>query len=137
VISSRVSPSINLFSHDLRLRLIDKKGRIKSTFDLRELSLLITSSTPSSPSIASASLFATTSLLSSSTATLYKSRSRIEPTNLNLSQYNYLLWNRIETLVKDLGECCIKVYNLEKVLRFKKDGNSGETFLDEVLKVSF
>lgn len=53
----------------------------------------------------------------------------------NTTQWTHLLWERMETLMKSMGDQCIKIYNLEKVLEIKKDSLTQVSFLDEVAKV--
>ncbi|KAG1042930.1 hypothetical protein G6F43_011776 [Rhizopus delemar] len=52
----------------------------------------------------------------------------------NTTQWTHLLWERMETLMKSMGDQCIKIYNLEKVLEIKKDSLTQVSFLDEVAK---
>lgn len=40
---------------------------------------------------------------------LYRSRVRTDPTNLTAPQWANAFWARLETMVVDLGEACIKV----------------------------
>jgi len=67
---------------------------------------------------------------------MYKSRVRTEPTNVTASQWTTALWARLEALMGDLSQCCIKVYTLERVLKLKKDPISQVVFLDEAMKAS-
>lgn len=71
---------------------------------------------------------------------MYKSRSsslRTEPTASTLPQWQSTFWDRLERLVIDeVGNACVRVYALEKVLRVKRDQVSQESFLDEALTVS-
>lgn len=53
----------------------------------------------------------------------------------NTSQWTRLLWERMETLMKSMGDQCIKIYSLEKVLEIKKDSLTQVSFLEEVSKV--
>lgn len=39
----------------------------------------------------------------------YKSRIRTEPTNITAPQWTTMLWDRLEALLEDLTDCCIKV----------------------------
>ncbi|KAF8510569.1 Golgi transport complex subunit 5-domain-containing protein [Hysterangium stoloniferum] len=73
---------------------------------------------------------------SMSSSLIYKSRIRMEPTNLTAPQWTTTLWSRLETLIEDLSSCCIKVYALEKVLNMKKDAVSQTYFLDEAMKAN-
>lgn len=66
---------------------------------------------------------------------LYRSRVRTDPTNVTAPQWANAFWARLETMVADLGEACIKVYTLEKVLLIQKDLTTGQSFLDEVMAV--
>jgi len=69
------------------------------------------------------------------------------PTNQNLSIFHDVLWRRLDILLEDIAQCCIKVYTLEKVLRLKKvvNPNAGfmgtgmpeQSVLDEVKEGSF
>ncbi|KAK0195221.1 Golgi transport complex subunit 5-domain-containing protein [Armillaria mellea] len=65
----------------------------------------------------------------------YKSRVRTEPTNLTAPQWTAALWARLEVMVQDMAECCVKVYTLERVLKIKKDTVSHVVFLDEAMKL--
>ncbi|KAI5123858.1 hypothetical protein M0805_005675 [Coniferiporia weirii] len=66
---------------------------------------------------------------------LYRSRVRTEPTNVTAPQWTAALWARLETLIEELADCCIKVYTLEKVLLLKKDTVTQTKFMDEAMKV--
>ncbi|CAO3693108.1 unnamed protein product [Rhizopus stolonifer] len=55
-------------------------------------------------------------------------------TSRNTSQWTRLLWERMETLMKSMGNQCIKIYSLEKVLEIKKDSLTQVSFLEEVSK---
>ncbi|KWU42843.1 hypothetical protein RHOSPDRAFT_7839, partial [Rhodotorula sp. JG-1b] len=70
-------------------------------------------------------------------AFMYKSRGlRTEPTASTLPQWQSTFWDRLERLVIDqIGNACVRVYALEKVLRVKRDQVSQESFLDEALAV--
>lgn len=46
---------------------------------------------------------------SAATSFVYKSRTRNEPTQANLQQWTTTMWNRLELLVEDMGNTCIKV----------------------------
>lgn len=50
------------------------------------------------------------------------------PTNQNLSIFQDVLWRRLDVLLEDIAQCCIKVYTLEKVLRLKKVVNPNAGF---------
>ncbi|SJK97285.1 uncharacterized protein ARMOST_00536 [Armillaria ostoyae] len=100
--------------------------RIRTAFDLSKISKEILSK-DSAPS-----------------PTLYKSRVRTEPTNLTAPQWTAALWARLEVMIQDMAECCVKtprvlpgqqVYTLERVLKIKKDTVSHVVFLDEAMKV--
>ncbi|KAK0213021.1 Golgi transport complex subunit 5-domain-containing protein [Desarmillaria ectypa] len=91
--------------------------RIRTAFDLSKISKEILSK-DSAPS-----------------PTLYKSRVRTEPTNLTAPQWTAALWARLEVMVQDMAECCVKVYTLERVLKIKKDTVSHVVFLDEAMKL--
>ncbi|KAL5507113.1 hypothetical protein ACEPAH_6569 [Sanghuangporus vaninii] len=66
---------------------------------------------------------------------LYRSRVRTEPTNATAPQFSAALWSRLEALIGELADCCIKVYTLEKVLQLKKDTLTQTNFMDEAMKV--
>ncbi|KAK0476610.1 Golgi transport complex subunit 5-domain-containing protein [Armillaria novae-zelandiae] len=91
--------------------------RIRTAFDLSKISKEILSK-DSAPS-----------------PTQYKSRVRTEPTNLTAPQWTAALWARLEVMVQDMAECCVKVYTLERVLKIKKDTVSHVVFLDEAMKL--
>ncbi|KAK0225711.1 Golgi transport complex subunit 5-domain-containing protein [Armillaria fumosa] len=91
--------------------------RIRTAFDLSKISKEILSK-DSAPS-----------------PTQYKSRVRTEPTNLTAPQWTTALWARLEVMVQDMAECCVKVYTLERVLKIKKDTVSHAVFLDEAMKL--
>lgn len=59
---------------------------------------------------------------------------RTEPTNVTAPQFGIALWSRLETLIEELSDCCIKVYTLEKVLQLKKDASTQTSFMDEAMK---
>jgi hypothetical protein len=44
------------------------------------------------------------------------------------------LWKRLDRVIEDVANCCIKVYTLEKVLKIKRDSVTQVDFLDEVMK---
>ncbi|KAK2467810.1 hypothetical protein APHAL10511_000105 [Amanita phalloides] len=64
----------------------------------------------------------------------YKSRVRTEPTNITAPQWTTMFWDRLEALLEDLTDSCIKVYLLENVLSFKRDVVTQTLFLDEAMK---
>ncbi|KAF8736157.1 hypothetical protein AX14_000796 [Amanita brunnescens Koide BX004] len=64
----------------------------------------------------------------------YKSRIRTEPTNITAPQWTTMLWDRLDTLLEELTDCCIKIYTLEKVLTLKRDVVTQALFLDEAMK---
>ncbi|KAL5485046.1 hypothetical protein ACEPAI_7688 [Sanghuangporus weigelae] len=66
---------------------------------------------------------------------LYRSRIRTEPTNATAPQFSAALWSRLEALIGELADCCIKVITLEKVLQLKKDTLTQTNFMDEAMKV--
>ncbi|CAE6466205.1 unnamed protein product [Rhizoctonia solani] len=70
-----------------------------------------------------------------STGLMYRSRLRTAPTNLTAPQWTNALWARLEQMIEEMAGCCIKVYNLEKVLKYKKDPTSQASFLDEAMAV--
>lgn len=67
---------------------------------------------PSAASAATSLLYRTARLKPSST-----------PTNQNLGLFHDVLWRRLDILLEDIAQCCIKVYTLEKVLKMKKVAN--------------
>ncbi|GAA5886213.1 hypothetical protein JCM16303_004462 [Sporobolomyces ruberrimus] len=94
--------------------------KVKACFDITSLAREIgTKETPAS----------------AATSFVYKSRTRNEPTQANLQQWTTTMWNRLELLVEDMGNTCMKVYTLEKVLRLKRDQNTQASFLDEAMTV--
>ncbi|KAG6813690.1 hypothetical protein H0H92_008538 [Tricholoma furcatifolium] len=96
--------------------------RIRSAFDLSKISKealakdAVSASSPQSPPT-------------------YRSRVRTEPTNVTAPHFTATLWSRLEVMIEDMADCCIKVYTLEKVLRLKKDTVTQAVFLDEAMKV--
>ncbi|PHZ14047.1 uncharacterized protein RHIMIDRAFT_200796 [Rhizopus microsporus ATCC 52813] len=59
----------------------------------------------------------------------------IQSTQKNTNKYQeQQLWERMEALMKTMGDQCIKIYNLEKVLEIKKDPLTQASFLEEVAK---
>ncbi|GAA5906661.1 hypothetical protein JCM5296_006448 [Sporobolomyces johnsonii] len=68
-------------------------------------------------------------------AFVYKSRTRNEPTQATMPQWAAAMWTRLENLIDDMGNICIKVYTLEKVLKLKKDQSTQTSFLDEAMTV--
>jgi len=67
---------------------------------------------------------------------MYKLRVRNEPTNLTPSQWTTTLYPRLEALMGDMSQRCIKVHTLEKALKLKKDPISQVVFLDEAMDAS-
>ncbi|OCF73876.1 hypothetical protein I204_05721 [Kwoniella mangroviensis CBS 8886] len=63
-----------------------------------------------------------------------RGRPATEPNSSNTQLWVNTLWSRLEKVVEDVANCCIKVYTLEKVLKLKKDAVTGVEFLDEVMK---
>ncbi|WWC86312.1 uncharacterized protein L201_001185 [Kwoniella dendrophila CBS 6074] len=63
-----------------------------------------------------------------------RGRPATEPTSSNTQIWVNTLWSRLEKVMEDVANCCIKVYTLEKVLKMKKDAMTGIEFLDEVMK---
>jgi len=57
-----------------------------------------------------------------------------EPTSSNQQQWIKILWTRLERVIEDVANCCIKVYTLEKVLKMKRDAVTQVEFLEEVMK---
>ncbi|KAG2203028.1 hypothetical protein INT47_013244 [Mucor saturninus] len=56
------------------------------------------------------------------------------PIGNNQKQWAAAIWTRMESLMKDMSDHCIKVYSLEKVLELKKDPLTHVSFLEEVAK---
>ncbi|KAG6920111.1 hypothetical protein DXG01_010179 [Tephrocybe rancida] len=94
--------------------------RIRSAFDLAKISKEAlakdTATSPQSPPT-------------------YRSRVRTEPTNVTAPHFTATLWSRLEVMIEDMADCCIKVYTLEKVLKLKKDTVTQALFLDEAMKL--
>ncbi|KAH9991771.1 Golgi transport complex subunit 5-domain-containing protein [Russula vinacea] len=95
------------------------EARIKSAFDVSQISKELNPKDPTSSSMGLA----------------YKSRVRQEPTNVTAPQWGHALWARLTALIEDMAGACVKVYTLEKVLKLKKDPISQIVFLDEAMKV--
>lgn len=72
-------------------------------------------------------------------------RAQTEPSSGAAAQWQAVLWTRLEKVMDDVANCCIKVsfccaveltkqvYTLEKVLKVKRDNVTQRSFLDEVL----
>ncbi|KAJ9113081.1 hypothetical protein QFC20_001968 [Naganishia adeliensis] len=56
------------------------------------------------------------------------------PSNQTIGTWTQVLWKRMDMLIEDISQCCIKVYTLEKVLRRKKDAATQVDFLMEAMK---
>jgi len=97
------------------------EDRIRSAFDLTKISRDASAKDPAPNS--------------PSSPTSYKSRVRTEPTSFTAPQWTAALWNRLENMVEEMADCCVKVYTLEKVLKMKRDTISQVVFLDEAMKV--
>jgi hypothetical protein len=69
------------------------ESRIKSAFDLAAISKEVLAKEPPTAS-----------------SYLYKSRVRTEPTNVTQPQWANALWNRLDIMVDEMADCCIKVY---------------------------
>ncbi|KAJ7251785.1 Golgi transport complex subunit 5-domain-containing protein [Mycena haematopus] len=95
--------------------------RIRSAFDLSKISRDASSKDPAPNS--------------PSSPTSYKSRVRTEPTSFTAPQWTAALWNRLENMVEEMADCCVKVDTLEKVLKMKRDTISQVVFLDEAMKL--
>lgn len=65
-----------------------------------------------------------------------RSRPPTEPTSSTTHLWVSILWKRLERVIDDVANCCIKVYTLEKVLRIKRDTLTQVEFFDEVMKAS-
>ncbi|KAK8865981.1 hypothetical protein IAR55_001131 [Kwoniella newhampshirensis] len=63
-----------------------------------------------------------------------RGRPATEPTNATHQIWVQVLWARLERVIEDIANCCIKVYTLEKVLKVKRDAVTQTEFLDEVMK---
>ncbi|CEL58692.1 Conserved oligomeric Golgi complex subunit 5 OS=Homo sapiens GN=COG5 PE=1 SV=3 [Rhizoctonia solani AG-1 IB] len=94
-------------------------ARIKSAFDVSRIAKEISGNDPPPQP----------------TGLMYRSRVRTAPTNLTAPQWTNALWARLEQMIEEMAGCCIKVYNLEKVLKYKKDPSSQTSFLDEAMIV--
>ncbi|CAE6427730.1 unnamed protein product [Rhizoctonia solani] len=94
-------------------------ARIKTAFDVSRIAKEISGNDPPPQSA----------------GLMYRSRVRTAPTNLTAPQWTNALWARLEQMIEEMAGCCIKVYNLEKVLRYKKDPTSQTSFLDEAMTV--
>ncbi|CCO37314.1 Conserved oligomeric Golgi complex subunit 5 Short=COG complex subunit 5 [Rhizoctonia solani AG-1 IB] len=92
-------------------------ARIKSAFDVSRIAKEISGNDPPPQP----------------TGLMYRSRVRTAPTNLTAPQWTNALWARLEQMIEEMAGCCIKVYNLEKVLKYKKDPSSQTSFLDEAM----
>lgn len=55
----------------------------------------------------------------------------------NQKQWAAAVWTRMEVLMTNMSDQCVKVYSLEKVLEIKKDPLTHVSFLDEVSKVRY
>lgn len=74
--------------------------------------------------------------LTSNTSSSNIRRMNLEPViGNNQKQWTTAIWSRIESLMKNMSDHCIKVYSLEKVLEIKKDALTHVSFLEEVAKV--
>ncbi|WVR05941.1 hypothetical protein IAU60_002967 [Kwoniella sp. DSM 27419] len=72
---------------------------------------------------------------SAHSAIKFPSRGKVnEPTTANTQIWVNVLWSRLEKVIEDVANCCIKVYTLEKVLKMKRDAVTQVEFLDEVMK---
>uniref|UniRef100_A0A0W0EYP2 Conserved oligomeric Golgi complex subunit 5 n=2 Tax=Moniliophthora roreri TaxID=221103 RepID=A0A0W0EYP2_MONRR len=99
------------------------EDRIRTAFDMNKISRdVLGKDAASSPS-------------QTQSPTLYRSRVRTEPTNVTAPQWTAALWTRLEKMIEDMADCCVKVYTLEKVLKLKKDTVSQIVFLDEAMKL--
>ncbi|KAG8739425.1 hypothetical protein FRC10_005634 [Ceratobasidium sp. 414] len=94
-------------------------ARIKSAFDVSRIAKEIAGKEPPQ----------------ASTGLMYRSRVRTEPTNITAPQWTGALWNRLEQMIEEMAGCCIKVYNLEKVLKLKKDPVTQSSFLEEAMTI--
>ncbi|KAJ7072504.1 Golgi transport complex subunit 5-domain-containing protein [Mycena amicta] len=96
--------------------------RIQSAFDLSQISRDASSNKDPAPN-------------APHSPTSYKSRVRTEPTTYTAPQWAAALWARLESMIDDMADCCVKVYTLEKVLKLKRDTVSQVIFLDEAMKL--
>ncbi|CEP16124.1 hypothetical protein [Parasitella parasitica] len=53
---------------------------------------------------------------------------------INQKQLATAVWSRMDSLMKQMSDQCVKIYSLEKVLEIKKDALTHVSFLDEVSK---
>lgn len=77
---------------------------------------------------------------SAASSLLYRTtrgRSAVEtsPSNQTIGTWTQVLWKRMDVLIEDISQCCIKVYTLEKVLRRKKDPVTQVDFLTEAMNL--
>ncbi|QRW11451.1 conserved oligomeric Golgi complex subunit 5 [Ceratobasidium sp. AG-Ba] len=111
----RVMPSV---VQSLLLDLTEAvDARIKSAFDVSRIAKEISGKEPQP----------------TSSGLMYRSRVRTEPTNITAPQWTNALWGRLEQMIEEMAGCCIKVYNLEKVLKIKKDPATQVSFLEEAM----
>lgn len=40
---------------------------------------------------------------------MYRSRVRTEPTNVTAPQFTAALWTRLEIMIEEMADCCVKV----------------------------
>ncbi|RUS18936.1 Golgi transport complex subunit 5-domain-containing protein [Endogone sp. FLAS-F59071] len=57
-----------------------------------------------------------------------------DPTSTNVALWTQALWGRMEKLMDFMGDCCIKLYVLERVLERKRDPLTHVAFIEEVVK---
>lgn len=81
-----------------------------------------------------------TTISTSSAASIFTHRSKpkteVGPTNQNMHIWQQVIWNRLDILMDDIAQCCIKVYILEKILKLKSDPASDSLdFLSEVMQI--
>ncbi|QRV96696.1 conserved oligomeric Golgi complex subunit 5 [Ceratobasidium sp. AG-Ba] len=113
----RVMPSV---VQSLLLDLTEAvDARIKSAFDVSRIAKEISGKEPQP----------------TSSGLMYRSRVRTEPTNITAPQWTNALWGRLEQMIEEMAGCCIKVYNLEKVLKIKKDPATQASFIEEAMTV--
>lgn len=110
------------------------EGRIKVAFDVAALAREVSHKGALHSPRLDGRILTPAAESSTTSSFVYKSRSRTEPTSVNLPQWTSLLWSRLEALIDDMTGCCVKVYTLEKVLEGKKDAVTGTSFLEEAMR---
>jgi hypothetical protein len=81
------------------------ESRIRSAFDMAAISKEMVGKEPPAPS-----------------GYLYKSRIRTEPTNVTQPQWANVLWSRLELMIDEMADCCIKVF-VKRMMLFRCDSS--------------